>query len=115
MALPHPPNLGTAVHGHGFPPIAAFCGCGIRALDHQHLIPSGILLRDKPEAPQAAGSNVGELVNLTWGGFPRDHFLPVTIGNLIACGLMVAAIYWLNYLRPDPMNADTQIESQRQV
>ena len=34
------------------------------------------------------------------GQFFLDNLLPVTIGNVIGGGLMVGAVYWLVYLRP---------------
>jgi formate/nitrite transporter FocA (FNT family) len=39
------------------------------------------------------------LPNLTWDRFIINNLLPVTIGNIIGGGLMVAAVYWFIYLR----------------
>ena len=47
----------------------------------------------------AAGKTAGELADLCTLGFIRN-LIPVTIGNIIGGGFMVAAIYWFIYLRP---------------
>jgi formate/nitrite transporter FocA (FNT family) len=65
-----------------------------------YFIPMGILLKDKAAVRDAAGVDLAALDNLTWSGFLIDNLLPVTIGNIIGGGLLVAAIYWLVYLRP---------------
>jgi formate transporter len=82
------------------PPIAAFVAAGFEhSIANMYFIPMGILLKDKPEVLQAAGVDAELLTNLTWSGFLVDNLLPVTLGNVIGGGLMVAAIYWLVYLR----------------
>jgi formate/nitrite transporter FocA (FNT family) len=73
-----------------------------------YIIPLGILLKDKPAAVQASGLSAGDLDALTWRAFFVDNLLPVTIGNIIGGSLLVAAIYWLVYLRP---NRSTQTQS----
>jgi formate/nitrite transporter FocA (FNT family) len=40
-----------------------------------------------------------DLSHLTWQTFFINNLLPVTIGNIIGGGIMVAGIYWLIYLR----------------
>jgi formate/nitrite transporter len=83
------------------PPIAGFVASGFEhSIANMYLIPLGILLRDKPEVVQAAGLSDADLDGLTWSGFLVDNLLPVSIGNIIGGGLLVAAIYWLVYLRP---------------
>jgi hypothetical protein len=71
-----------------------------------YFIPVGILLRDNEAVLQAAGVEKGALDHLTWGGFLWYNLLPVTIGNVIGGALMVAAVYWLVYLRPRTATAD---------
>ncbi len=34
------------------------------------------------------------------------NLVPVTIGNVIGGGLLVGAVYWLAYLRPDATRAE---------
>jgi formate transporter len=83
------------------PPIAAFVAAGFEhSIANMYFIPMGILLKDKPEVLQTAGVDTEAVANLTWGGFLVNNLLPVTIGNIIGGGLMVAALYWLVYLRP---------------
>jgi formate transporter len=83
------------------PPIACFVASGFEhSIANMYIIPIGILLKDKPEIVQASGLSTGELDSLTWQGFLADNLLPVTIGNIIGGSLLVAAIYWLVYLRP---------------
>ena len=36
---------------------------------------------------------------LSWAGFVAWNLLPVTLGNVIGGGLLVAAVYWFVYLR----------------
>jgi formate/nitrite transporter len=82
------------------PPIAAFVASGFEhSIANMYFIPMGILLKDEPAL--AAGASA----NLTWSGFLVDNLLPVTLGNLIGGGLLVAAVYWLVYLRPKPAPA----------
>ena len=38
-------------------------------------------------------------MQLTWARFVGSNLLPVTLGNMVGGGLLVAAIYWLVYLR----------------
>jgi formate/nitrite transporter len=83
------------------PPIAAFVASGFEhSIANMYFIPMGILLKDKAAVRDAAGVDLAALDNLTWSGFLIDNLLPVTIGNIIGGGLLVAAIYWLVYLRP---------------
>jgi formate transporter len=83
------------------PPIAAFVASGFEhSIANMYIIPMGILLRDKPAVVQASGLSSSDLDALTWRGFLVDNLLPVTIGNIIGGSLLVAAIYWLVYLRP---------------
>jgi formate transporter len=83
------------------PPITAFVAAGFEhSIANMYFIPMGILLKGEPDAVQAAGAGDEVLENLTWSAFFVDNLLPVTIGNIIGGGLMVAAIYWLVYLRP---------------
>jgi formate transporter len=83
------------------PPITAFVAAGFEhSIANMYFIPLGILLRDNAEVLDASSLTAASAVDLTWGAFLIDNLLPVTIGNIIGGGLMVAAIYWLVYLRP---------------
>lgn len=94
------------------PPITAFVAAGFEhSIANMYFIPMGILLKDKPEVLRVAGLESDALANLTWSGFLVDNLLPVTIGNVIGGGLMVAAIYWLVYLRPRPSHENEKRKS----
>lgn len=77
------------------PTIAGFVASGFEhSVANMYLIPIGILLKDEPSLGADASPN------LTWSGFIIDNLLPVTLGNVIGGGVLVAAVYWLVYLRP---------------
>lgn len=83
------------------PPIAAFVAAGFEhSIANMYFIPFGLLLKEKNVVVTAAGVDAATLDQLTWGGFLWNNLLPVTIGNVIGGALMVAAVYWLVYLRP---------------
>lgn len=82
------------------PAIAGFVASGFEhSVANMYFVPLGILLRDRPAVVEAAGLQPDALSNLTWSGFLWNNLLPVTIGNIIGGGLLVAAVYWLVYLR----------------
>ncbi|MFI5255186.1 MAG: formate transporter FocA [Candidatus Limnocylindrales bacterium] len=84
------------------PPIAAFVALGFEhSVANMYFIPLALLIRGG--APQsfwtAIGSSPDAHAGLTWGNFLVDNLLPVTIGNIVGGGVMVAGVYWLIYLR----------------
>jgi formate/nitrite transporter len=84
------------------PAIGGFVASGFEhSIANMYFIPIGIFLKNNDAALAAAGTDPAALENLTWSGFLIDNLVPVTIGNIIGGGLMVAAVYWLIYLRPD--------------
>ncbi len=84
------------------PAIGGFVASGFEhSIANMYFIPMGILLKHN-EAVVAAGSfDPAALDRLTWRHFLSGNLLPVTLGNIIGGGLMVAAVYWLIYLRPN--------------
>lgn len=85
------------------PPIAAFVAAGFEhSVANMYFIPMGLLLRDEPAVLAAAGKTAEQVAGLTWTGFFINNLIPVTIGNIIGGGLLVAAIYWFVYLRAAP-------------
>jgi len=83
------------------PAIAGFVASGFEhSVANMYFVPLGILLRDRPAVVEAAGLQPDALANLTWSGFLWNNLLRVTIGNILGGGLLVAAVYWLVYLRP---------------
>jgi formate transporter len=83
------------------PVIGGFVASGFEhSIANMYFIPMGILLKSNSDVVAAAGLSTDTMENLTWGGFLLNNLLPVTIGNIIGGAVMVAAIYWLVYLRP---------------
>lgn len=84
------------------PPIAAFVAAGFEhSIANMYFVPMGLWLRDDAAVQAAAGVGPEALGNLTWDGFLWRNLLPVTLGNVVGGALLVAAVYWLVYLRPD--------------
>jgi formate transporter len=95
-------------------PVTAFVASGFEhSIANMYFVPMALLLRDNPAVMAAAGLDPNGAAALTWGRFLLGNLLPVTIGNVIGGGVLVAAVYWLVYLRPgagtppDPGNVAT--------
>lgn len=81
-------------------PITAFVASGFEhSVANMYFIPMGLFLNGNAEAMAAAGKVASDLVNLNTLGFLKN-LIPVTIGNIVGGGFMVAVVYWLIYLRP---------------
>lgn len=79
-------------------PISAFVGAGFEhSIANMYFIPYGLLV--KGFDPTFAATSGLDLTQLTWGAFFLNNLLPVTIGNIIGGGLLVAAVYWVIFLR----------------
>jgi formate transporter FocA len=84
------------------PPIAAFVTLGFEhSVANMYFIPLGLLIRGGAPSSfwTAIGSTPDAHAGLTWGNFLIDNLLPVTVGNIIGGGVMVAGVYWMIYLR----------------
>ncbi len=83
-------------------PIAAFVAAGFEhSVANMYFIPIGLLIKDfDPTFTSAVAKQVTNLDKLTWPGFLFSNLLPVTIGNIIGGTVLVAAFYWMIYLRP---------------
>jgi formate transporter len=84
-------------------PISAFVAAGFEhSIANMYFIPMGLVIK------QFAGDEFWKLIDkspadyatLTWQTFFVNNLLPVTIGNIIGGAILVAAIYWLIFLRP---------------
>ena len=84
------------------PPIAAFVAAGFEhSVANMYFISIGLLVKSDDDFVAGLDPDtVPDLSDLTWASFFRDNLLPVTIGNVIGGALMVGAVYWLVYLRP---------------
>jgi len=70
-------------------PISAFVAAGFEhSVANMYFIPLGILLKDRLPA--------GGAENLSWPGL-FSNLLPVTLGNIIGGGVMVALVYYFVY------------------
>jgi formate transporter len=69
------------------------------SIANMYFIPIGLLIKDETAVQEAAGLTPEAMDNLTTQGFLVDNLLPVTIGNIIGGAVLVAAVYWLVYLR----------------
>jgi len=79
-------------------PITAFVAAGFEhSIANMYFVPYGLLIKALDPA-FVAGRGL-DLANLTWGNFLVNNLLPVTIGNIIGGGLLVAVIYWSVFLR----------------
>lgn len=78
-------------------PITAFVAAGFEhSIANMYFIPIGLFIQ---QFDPAFVTQLGmELPNLTVGGF-LSNLIPVTIGNIIGGGVMVAGVYWFIYLR----------------
>lgn len=79
-------------------PITAFIAAGFEhSIANMYLIPMGLFIKQfDPAFTAQTGIDVS---NLTWQTFLVNNLLPVTIGNIIGGAILVAAIYWIIFLR----------------
>jgi formate/nitrite transporter len=91
-------------------PISAFVAASFEhSIANMYFIPIGLFIQAFD--PAFVAKTGLDLANLTWGTFLVNNLLPVTIGNIIGGGIMVAAVYWSVYLRqPKPKAAEPEVE-----
>jgi len=84
-------------------PITAFVAAGFEhSIANMYFIPYALFIKDwDPAFVSAVRSNVANLDLLTWQAFLVNNLIPVTIGNIIGGAVLVAAVYWAIFLRPD--------------
>jgi len=84
-------------------PISAFVALGFEhSVANMYLIPIGILAAADPVIVQASGLSNTALAGLDISGFLLN-LLPVTLGNIVGGGVLVATVYYLIYLRDWPV------------
>jgi len=84
-------------------PVSAFVAAGFEhSVANMYLVPLGILI--KAWAPAVLWSQIpmaaSDLASLTWVNFLAS-LVPVTLGNVLGGGVLVGAMYWFVYLRPN--------------
>ncbi len=82
-------------------PITAFVAAGFEhSVANMYFIPYALLVKGfDPEYISRVGEKVSNLEALTWQAFFINNLIPVTIGNIIGGAILVAAIYWVVFLR----------------
>lgn len=65
-----------------------------------YFIPYALMVKMfDPAFVERVGDKVPGLDALTWQAFFVNNLIPVTIGNIIGGAVLVAAIYWVVFLR----------------
>lgn len=81
-----------------FFPIWLFITSGFEhSVANMYYIPAGILAKTNEAFCQLSGLSDSALASLTWISFFRDNLLPVTLGNIVGGGVLVAMAYWYSY------------------
>lgn len=82
-------------------PITAFVAAGFEhSIANMYFIPYALLVKGfDPEFIATVSDKVPNLEVLTWKAFFFKNLIPVTIGNIIGGAVLVAAIYWVVFLR----------------
>ena len=83
-------------------PISAFVAAGFEhSVANMYFIPIGLLIKDfaGDEFWTLIGKTPADYSSVTWGSFLWNNLLPVTIGNIIGGAVLVAAVYWVIFLR----------------
>ena len=83
------------------PPIAAFVAMGFEhSVANMYFIPVGILIRALAPADfwESIGQTAADYPTVDLAGLV-GNLVPVTLGNIVGGTILVAAVYWLVYLR----------------
>ena len=82
-------------------PITAFVAAGFEhSVANMYFIPYALFIKAfDPEFIAKIGDKVPKLELLTWKAFIINNLIPVTIGNIIGGAVLVAAVYWVVFLR----------------
>ena len=82
-------------------PITAFVAAGFEhSVANMYFIPYALFVKMFDlEYMARVSDRVINLDSLTWGSFLINNLLPVTIGNIIGGAVLVAAVYWVVFLR----------------
>lgn len=79
-------------------PITAFVAAGFEhSIANMYFVPYGLFIKQfDPGFIVETGLDV---TKLTWNNFLFNNLVPVTIGNILGGGVLVAVIYWSIFLR----------------
>jgi len=82
------------------PPITAFVAAGFEhSIANMYFVPFALFVRGFDPAFLTARGLDQTVDALTWASFLAWNLVPVTLGNVIGGGVLVAAVYWFVYLR----------------
>lgn len=97
-------------------PVSAFIAAGFEhSVANMYLIAAGILMKDTipPELVAHLPAHMGnQIAHLNWGGFIVDNLIPVTLGNIVGGGVMLAMAYNLIY-RPGWRGHERRLKGRR--
>jgi len=84
-------------------PITAFVAAGFEhSVANMYFVPYALFIKMfDGKFISSVGNTVANLDHLTWQAFLLNNLIPVTIGNIIGGAVLVAAIYWAIFLRPE--------------
>lgn len=84
-------------------PITAFVAAGFEhSIANMYFIPYALFIKMFDAAfVTAVSDKVPHLEKLTWQSFFLNNLFPVTIGNILGGAVLVAAVYWTIFLRPE--------------
>ena len=84
-------------------PITAFVAAGFEhSVANMYFIPYALFIKYFDTSYiTVVGDKVANLDKLTWDAFLLNNLIPVTIGNIIGGAVLVAAVYWVIFLRAD--------------
>lgn len=84
-----------------FFPIWLFITSGFEhSVANMYYIPAGILAKGNETWVKAAmehGVTAEKLAHLNWNTFVVNNLIPVTLGNIVGGGVLVAMVYWYTY------------------
>jgi formate/nitrite transporter len=84
-------------------PITAFVAAGFEhSIANMYFVPYALFIKMfDARFITAVSDKVPQLEKLTWQTFLVNNLLPVTIGNILGGAVLVAAVYWTIFLRPE--------------
>jgi formate transporter len=84
-------------------PITAFVAAGFEhSIANMYFVPYALFIKMfDGKFISTVGDKVANLEHLTWKAFLLNNLIPVTIGNIIGGAVLVAAVYWAIFLKPD--------------
>lgn len=89
-------------------PITGFVAAGFEhSIANMYFVPVALFIKNYAGQDfwQMIGKTPADYSSLTWGNFLIINLIPVTIGNIIGGAVLVAALYWMVYLRPEKENS----------